>query len=81
MIGLRERALIDKGRIYDKTNRYTHVLPRLWHVLSASICFRALPAHLYIASVDSYPAIQAVFSLHERAFHLMARSILAHHST
>jgi hypothetical protein len=49
-------------------------------VLSTSICFRALPAHFYIASVDSYPAIQAVFSLHERAFHLMARSILAHHN-
>jgi hypothetical protein len=50
-------------------------------VLSASICFRALPAQLYIASVDSYPVIQAIFSLHKRAFHLMARSILAHHTT
>jgi hypothetical protein len=50
-------------------------------VLSASIDFRVLPAQLYIASVDSYPAIQAIFSLHERAFHLMARSILAHHNT
>jgi hypothetical protein len=50
-------------------------------VLSASIDFRVLPAQLYIASVDSYPAIQAIFSLHERAFHLMARSILAYHNT
>jgi hypothetical protein len=49
-------------------------------VLSASIDFRVLPAQLYIASVASYPAIQAIFFLHERAFHLMARSILAHHS-
>jgi hypothetical protein len=48
-------------------------------VLSASICFRALPAQLYIASIASYPAIQVIFSLHERAFYLMARSILAYH--
>jgi hypothetical protein len=61
-------------------SRHRHVLPGLSHVLSASIGFRVLPAQLYIASVASYPAIQAIFSLHERAFHLMARSILAHHN-